>query len=182
MSRFSGKCDLYDTIYTLSNKQELEAFEEFKKRTNGTIYQAIETVLSKYNIAQEVKTNPQLTYEQIEVKVPDKRRKDGYRIEYKYKITYYGKTYNSFDEVNKERYFAVKHIKFDTIIDLCKYYPYIVAVMCSNPESTYVQIATKSEIDSWYEKGLYWGTEHFLLQHYENELTQEYIRLAKSYY
>lgn len=50
MSKFSGKCDLYDHIYVIHGQglSEKEAFERFKDATGGIIYKHYTVKADKY--------------------------------------------------------------------------------------------------------------------------------------
>ena len=95
MSRFTGKCDLYDHImmekvypmnpsskYSPLTSDELECFRIFKERTQGKLYQHFKLKLTPWNIDKEIElcNNPRIL-SKIEHKEyrEDKRYKDGKR-------------------------------------------------------------------------------------------------------
>ena len=114
MSRWVGKSDLFDTIMMQhfrcengSDKKEdldkarvyysdeLECFNEFKKKTGGVIYQHQQVIITEQNqILIEKKCSNFKVIEHIK-EVEDKRYKDNKKKETTYTYEYYGKEYTS---------------------------------------------------------------------------------------
>lgn len=144
MSKFSGKCDLYDHIYIIHGQglSEKEAFERFKDATGGIIYK-------HYTI-----------------------KADKYR--------------------NKVPVEVMKAIRFFDMLDLVKYYPYVIATSSyykdeNGKEHEHVVLSENSYVDT-IDDDMYFhdmATNSHSLDHtliYREALKQEYIRLVKEYY
>ena len=183
MSKFSGKCDLYDHIYTIGTKGTndnmtmLEKFNIFKERTKGVIYQSKKMILTSVNIDNEIKNvnNPNILskFEWFENK-KDSRCKGGFKTVNKCKYFYYNKEYESLDAINKIGYYARREIKFNKPDELIKYYPYTIGILSSDPDSEYVEISSKS-----YPTEHYWDSRlrsGVIMNeaYYTNELLEEY--------
>ena len=143
MSRFSGKCDLYDSmIMSASNEHrivnpggswgvtsDLDAFEDFKTQTDGVIYQHLKVEVTEFNAEPLTKLNSNFHIIEHTSKVKDKRCKSGEREikTYTYKI---GNTeYATLKELNKAGGLWIEvPIKFDNILELVPYFPYVSKV------------------------------------------------------
>lgn len=193
MSRFSGKCDLYDTIMMQhfrckngSDKKEdldktncyysdeLECFNNFKKKTGGVIYQHQEIKVTDQNQDLVAKLNN--SFEVIELPLKENQKK------HRYIYTYFGKEYKSLKEVNKKGIFITKEIHFDTIVDLIPYYPYIVTMSSSSNGKMTVYVSQESFIDSEERKMLNAGYESTMYEYYKKELQKHYIKIVQRYY
>lgn len=179
MSRFSGKCDLYDSIMMIGCKgtndemTEIEKFQIFKERTNGVIYQSKKLYLTKYNIDYEIEyiNNPQIL------------RKE--KINGRTKYFYYGKSFSSLKALNNKGYYTKHKIIINELIDLVPYYPHLISIHFSDENSEYIEIAnnsyvTEEEMAPW-RKATY-GYENSCLNYYKENLRKELIRVAKEYY
>ena len=200
MSLFSGKCDLYDTIMMQhlrckngSDKKEdldkarvyysdeLECFNEFKKKTGGVIYQHQEIKVTEQNQSLiEKKCSNFKVIEHIR-EVEDKRYKDNKKKETTYTYEYYGKEY-SLKELNKKGVYITKEIHFNTILDIIPYYPYIVTTMCSNNDKLKIFISQESFVDNEERKLLNAGYESTMYEYYKKELQKHYIDVVQKYY
>ena len=91
MGRLTGKYTLEDIVRTMLKKNSkgvyvecdnlLEAFNEFKKATNGFIYQQRRINITEQNQELVAKYNNLFTIDKKLVTKPDKRCKTGYREE-----------------------------------------------------------------------------------------------------
>ena len=186
MSRFTGRCDLYDHIYMIgqNGKTKEECFEEFKAATGGKMTQIIKIKLTPWNVEKEAAKNGFLKINTITKEVPDKRTKAGTRTVVSHTYEYLGKTYNSLEDLNKkQQYYGRKVIEFNDMLDLIPYYGYCIAsVACSkDPISQTVCLAAESEIDererSWMEGGF--DTQD-MLNDFRDQIRQEYIDIISS--
>lgn len=185
MSRFTGRCDLYDHIYAIgqSGKTKEECFEEFKKATGGKMTQIYEIELTRWNVEREAEHNPFLKINTFVEEVPDKRTKTGKRTVTTHTYEYCSKTFGSLEELNKYGYVTRKTIEFEDMLDLIPYYGYCIASMaCSkDPLSQTVCLAAVSEIDSrersWMENGF---ETRDMLNDFRDQIRQEYIDIITS--
>lgn len=199
MSRFSGKCDLYDLLMSMHRRckngsdkkedlenasvlysDEYECFLEFKEKTKGTIYQHKRVEVNEQNqklIAE--KCNGDL--EIIELPLEGKQRKHKYV--YRYKDYDQGYEYKSLKELNKVGVYITLEIHFDTILDLIPYYPYTTGLIFSDNEKMTVYISnqpyTVEERDSLLNNG-YDGQESY--EYYIKKLQAHYGTIVKLYY
>ena len=187
MSRFTGRCDLYDHIYLIgqNGKTKKECFEEFKKATGGKMRQIIYIKLTPWNIEKEAERNPFLKVNTFVKEVPDKRTKTGTRTVTSHTYEYCGKIYKDLDELNKNHnYSTYKTIEFEDMLDLIPYYGYCIASMaCSrDPLSQSVTLAAVSEIEerekSWMANGF---ETQDMLNSFRDEIRAEYIDIIKNY-
>jgi len=180
MSKFSGKCDLYDHVMMIGcmgcnkNMTEMEKFEIFKQRTNGKIYQNKELVLTTSNIDDEIKVrnNPEIL------------RKE--KINGRWKYFYNGKMFSSLKALNNYGYYSKVEIIIDSLIDLVPYYPYIIAASCSTSDNEYIVISNDSYPKQKLQKPWYklycLENKNNLSTYYQDELRKELIRVVKEYY
>lgn len=201
MSRFSGKCDLRDHISGLGGwydrdgnpvkfgqegvycyySDEMQDFEEFKKRTGGVIHQHKKVKVSECNQDEVVKHCPYLKIIPHTQVVVDKRYKEGKREITTYTYEYWGKEY-TLKELNKHGVSVVLDIHFDTLLDLIPYYPYIVSFAACGDGKETVFISNESfvieERDDRIERGVfsdYWES-------YVKELQEHYLEVFEKYY
>lgn len=172
MSKYTGKCDLYDHVFmigcrgTTDDMSELEKFEIFKKRTGGVIYTHFPLELTKFNIDNEIKlvNNPDVL----------SRNEDG-------TYTYYLTKYKNLKQLNKHKYYAVKEIHFDDILDLFPYLTHIISMMGSDENSEHIYITYQDYNTMREEESRLFGHE------YRNDFMKKYIkedliRIVKEYY
>lgn len=196
MSMFCGKCDLYDSVFMVGNSKNLsdkEIFEKFKEETGGVIYQFKSIELNKFNIKYEtniVKKHPEFSIgeECIEMfehkeQIKDKRFKSGFRQKITYTYKWMNKVFNSLAELNKYGYFRKIPIKIDTLLDLVKYFPYLISMqVCIDNKKTIV-ISNESYIDTMKSNAIRNGyDESKLINIYENNLKKYLINLVKEEY
>lgn len=191
MSKFSGKCDLYDHImmskmydkgsYRVSD--EWECFQIFKERTNGTIYQHKHLKVTPYNaeLVSEMNSNFKITHHQKEV--DDKRTKTGKSIKKWDTYTYFGTEYETLKELNSHGgVYVTIPIHFDTLLDLVKYYPYIVSMCASDSEKETVYVSKESWVDSEYHNLLESGYNSKMKRWYDKALADHYQEVSLRYY
>lgn len=190
MSRFSGKCDLYDTMMMEGifeeDDSELNCFEILKRKTNGIIYQDFKLELTPFNIEFEVNKRNNSNYLNIEhniVKVPDKRCKSEFRCVDKPTYTYLFEKYNNLDDINKIGYYARKEIKFDTLLDLIPYYPYTIKVLSENYDSACIVLSDRSYVDVHEETLRQGGIDcSETINDYRKELQNHYLEVINKYF
>lgn len=175
MSKFSGRCDLYDHIYMIgckgtdNNTSEQEKFEVFKRRTDGMLHQRIRFELDRFNIDTEIEI---VNNESILSKK---------KVNKKWRYYYLGEEYKSLKALNKRGYYCTVDIGFKTMLDLVKYYGCIISSMVSTEDSEYIYIQTEPEVDE--KRRHQWFRKNKMIRFYsEDALTEEYIRLVKKYY
>ena len=192
MSRYTGKCDLYDCLMMMkidnngTLKDEFECFEIFKKATKGVIYQRInEFRITDYNIDMILQMRGDLV-KRIEHKeiVSDKRCKSGTREKIYYTYTFLGREYNSIEELSKNYFLGFKkEIKIDSILDLIPYYPYIISIESglkkdNGEREMYVEIANESYLDERLRESSKYGSYLKIVDYIEKsrqELQRHYI-------
>lgn len=192
MSQFSGKHDLADTIFMQKmypidpsnpnsplTSDEMECFNIFKKMTKGAIHQHIKLELSEMNIDKEIElvNNPRLLSKKEISWGDDKEHRTK-----KYIYIYWDKEYNSLRELNKKGYHSTKKIKFETLLDIIPYYPYIVSFMSADDKSTFVVVSSESHVESEYLKFRGFGSEPLMAEHYRKELQNHYIEVVNQYF
>lgn len=191
--RFSGKADLYDTIMMQhfrtksgSDKKEdlekangyysdeLECFNEFRKKTGGVIYQHQEIKVTEQNQDLVAKLNND--FKIIELPLEENQRK------HRYIYFYFEKEYKTLKELNKKGIFITKEIHFNTILDLIPYYPYIVTMSSSSNGKMTVYISQESFIDTEERRWLNVGIESTMPSYYRKKLQEHYIEVVQRYY
>ena len=202
MSMFSGRCDLADHIMGLGgwydkngNKvafgqegvgayysDELKDFEAFKAATDGVMYQHVKIDrIDQFNQEFIKKKCKAFDFEKVEEQIPDKRSKTGYKTKVSYVYTYYGKKY-TLKEINKKGVYITVEIHFDTLLDIIKYYPYIVASSCSSEGKSVVFLSSESEVDCHYLDALQYGYEPGMKRYYDKALADHYLTVVRRYY
>lgn len=202
MSRFSGKCDLCDTImgtagwYNRDGKpvkfgdpdthvfysDEYQDFLEFKKKTNGTLYQHLRVEVTEMNqdfIAERCYYFKVIKHVNT---VSDKRTKSGKKEVISYTYKYYDKEYKSLREINKKHVYIIKEIHFKTLLDLLPYYPYIVSAGVYNGDKYTVYISDRSFVEEEEDMALRHGWKRSLTDYYRQELAEHYQEVVLRYY
>ena len=174
MSRFSGKCDLYDSMM-MSCDDELKAFEKFKKETGGVIYQM-------HNIREVDESNQDFIAKYCdgfkvlkhERQDPDKRFKSGYKDLTSYTYEYYGKEYTAKELKKKGGVYVRLPIHFDTILELVKYYPYVISMAAHSEGHSVIVVGDRPfperEAESLLKRGHYSRS----VDYYGKELAKHY--------
>lgn len=196
MSRFSGKCDLADYIMckggwydkegtpvTFGQKginvyysDEMKDFEAFKKETNGVLYQHHKIEVNEYNFKFVKDHCSKFDYYEEKNLAKDRRTKSGKKEIRYYKFKYWDQEYFSFKKLNKQGVYITTEIHFDTILDLIKYYPYIVTAAYDGK----VFISNRSYVDKNYEENLKFGSEGSK-EFYDQELAKHYFEVCRNY-
>lgn len=197
MGRLTGKYTLEDIVRTMLKKNSkgvyvecnnlLEAFNEFKKATNGFIYQQRRINITEQNQELVAKYNKIFTVDRKLVTKPDKRCKTGYREEIEYEYTYFGKK-TTLKELNKENggIFISIPIKFETLLDLIPYFTYKVASSGMNKKeditTMHITISDKSYSEEKLEDKLKYNTFDINTEYYyRHELSILYAEVIKEY-
>jgi len=203
MSKFSGKCDLCDHIAGLGGwydrdgnpvkfgqegvgcyySDELQDFNEFKRKTGGVMYQQHNIKeITEYNqefVAEHCNNFEIVKHEDI---IPDKRRKDGTRTVVSYTYKYWGKEYTAKQLKQKGGVYITTEIHFDELLDIIKYYPYLVSMSASNKDKSTIIITNESFVDEEFKKHLKYGYMSNMKNYYEKELAQHCLDVVKNYY
>lgn len=183
MSRFSGKYDLYDyMIMHGKSDDELECFECFKESTQGKLYQPVLIKLTSYNIDNEIKlcNNENILRKDTWFEeVPDNRFKCGYRQVQKNKYYFYNEEM-TLDEINKRKYYGLRTIHFNTLLDLIPYYPYLIIVATAN-NVTCIEISSKNYVDVQEDEMREYGHSPSFLDYYRSKLQEHYIEVVNKY-
>lgn len=178
MSKFSGKCDLYDHISTLktypdpeNSNRSISNFDEcfkiFKERTNGIIYKYAKVELTKYNVDKFIAIDKLLS------KKVDEKGKTIY--------IYWNKEYKTLKALNKKGYIATMPIYFNSLYDIAEYLPCTIACGGISKESEHIIIGS-SEVE---ERMLYALSNADFerikeLSRYREELSNWIVEKAKS--
>lgn len=193
MSKFSGKCDLYCHIagqggwYDRNGNpvkmgegsgpyysNEMNDFLAFKKATGGVIYQHMKIKVDPWNQDLVEKKCPGFKVNKHTKTISDKRTKKGEKEITYYTYTYYGKEYDTLKDLNKKHVYITKEIKFNTLLDIIPYYPYIVSSCCSSDGKQTVFISSQSYVDEQEETALQYGRESSMVAYYRKELQDHY--------
>jgi len=203
MSRFSGKCDLFDHIggtagwydkngnpvkigdpgVSVYYSDEYRDFLEFKKRSGGVMHQHKKVKVTEQN-QDEVERLLGGRFKAIAhtESVPDKRRRSGEREVTTYTYEYWGREYGSLHELNKHGVYMMIDVHFDTILDLIPYYPYLVTSACCDKDKQTVFISSQSyvdeERDERYGRGFFYNS----WEHYHEELQNHYRDIVLKYF
>lgn len=191
MSKFSGKCDLYDHMMmkkltpsidnpNLLVSDELECFEEFKKRTKGILYQHHKIIVTEQNQNFVKDHCDAFIINTHTITKPDKRLKEGQKICEYYSYEYYGKHYQTLKELNKHGVYITTEIKFTTLLDLIPYYPYIISSSCSTNDTEHIIISNQSYPESRLNEML--ANSYLPCIDYKKILQNHYIDIFKSYH
>lgn len=202
MSKFSGKCDLADHIFGCGGyfdkdgnsvkfgqkdvgcyySDEWLDFLAFKKKTDGTLYQHKNVKVNSYNKDDIKKYCKAFDYKEVRTKIEDKRNKDGFREEISYIYTYYGKEYTEKELNKKGGVYITVEIKFDTLLDLIQYYPYLVSVSYCSEDKQIVYISDRSYVDEEFDELVKTGYVSTMRDYYKKELTEHCREVSLKYY
>lgn len=196
MSRFSGKCDLYDHIAGTAGwydrdgnpvkmgegsgayySDEYRDFLAFKKQTGGVLHQHKRVKLTPWNHEEVKKLCKDFDYQEHTRIVPDKRIKNGQREEKYLTYTYYNKEY-TLKELNKKGIYITIDIHFNTLLDLIPYYPYLISMSCGGT----VYISSQSFVDEELNDHLEGGWYSEFWEHYKKELQDHYREIVLRYF
>lgn len=200
MSSFSGRCDLLDHITGMGGwydkdsnpikfgeghgpyySDEYQDFLAFKKATGGVLHQHRKFLVTPWNHEEAEKLCPNLKVVEHKKTVPDKRCKSGEREETYYTYIYWEKEY-TLKELNKRGVYIDIAIKFDTLLDLILYYPYLVTVSSWSDGKETVCISDKSYVDEHLEDSLSHGYYSDFWQHYKKQLQDHYRKSVLKYF
>ena len=199
ISIYSGKCDFYDTLsgqggwfdkngnsinfndpnVRVLYSDEMKDFIAFKEKTKGVIYQYKKVEATKFNIDELIKNNEFL--KKIETIYLDKKGKERKKVEYEY----FGTIYKTLNKLNKDGgVLFKKEIKFDTLLDLIPYYPYLVSRMFTDRDKKLnVSISTKSYVDEMEDDNLtFRGNISEFNNQYRKELQDHIVEVVNKYY
>lgn len=180
MSRFSGKCDVFDFMM-MSCDDELKAFETFKKETKGVLHQHRKVTVTEIN-REWVAKHSHLTWNEETVV---KTLKDGRTRKVTNTVyTYWGKDYPSLKKLNKKGVYVTIDIPFETIFDLIPYYSYVIAACGHSEGNSYIVLADESEPDSRFDEYLSRGfvEDPRFPSYYKTELQEHYLEVVKRYF
>lgn len=200
MSKYSGKFDLADHIAGMGGwfdndgnevkfgqenvnvyySDELKDFEAFKEATGGVMYQTVKIKVDEYNQNFIKKYCNHFDYIKIVNEVADKRCKEGKKEVITYEYIYFDKKYN-LKEINKKGVYISVPIHFETILDIVKYYPYIVTACGSSLGKQTVFISKESYVDTMHRERLECGLESNR-EFYDKALAQHYIKVVDAYF
>lgn len=202
MSVYSGKCDLADLIFGQGGyfdkdgnsvkfgdegvngyySDEWLDFLAFKKKTGGVLYQHKNVKVNSYNKGEIKEHCADFDFKEKVVKVADKRSKTGYREDKSYIYIYYGKEYTE-KELNAEGGVYIKvEVRFETLLDLLEYYPYLTSAVVSNEDKITVFIHDRSFVDEEFDQLVKSGYVSNLRTHYKHELAKHYAEVTLKYY
>lgn len=202
MSVYSGKCDLADLIFGQGGyfdkdgnpvklgdegvgafySDEWLDFLAFKKKTKGILYQHKNVKVNSYNHDKIKEYCKEFDYREVKTTVPDKRKKGGFNEKTSYIYTYYGKEYTEKELNAKGGVYIQVEIKFDTLLDLLEYYPYLTAAVFSAEDQMKVFIHSRSFVDEEFDSAAESG---FILNsraHYKKRLVEHYAEVTLKYY
>jgi len=202
MSIYSGKCDLYDHIAGLGGwynrdgkpvsfndpdvhvfySDEYRDFLEFKKRTNGTMYQHKKVKVTEWNQDEVTKKTDHFKVIEHKEIVADKRLKEGQREKVTYTYEYFGREYNSLKELNKHGVYVTMEIHFETLLDLIPYYPYLVSMSMSDKGKEIVYLSQESFVDSERDDNYEHGFFSEFWEHYKRDLQDHYRDIVLTYF
>ena len=178
MSCFSSKCDLFDHVYAGSSNWEeyFDAFEAFKKKTGGKLYQERKVLVSDYNLDDICEMNPQLSYSDVKVVKTNKKGESKESIERHF--FYWDREYESLKKLNKKGVYVRIEIPFENVLDLIPYYPYVIACDYWSKDKEFVVLAQQpfpdSEIEDRLEGGWFKKGSIDFQFHYKHELAEHY--------
>ncbi|MBO7732593.1 MAG: hypothetical protein J6S67_08565 [Methanobrevibacter sp.] len=185
MSRYSGKCDLYDHIMISTGTQyddiasEIQAVETFKERTGGVLYQSYPIRVTRENLDFVKEHSPFFDYKIETVKIPDRRNKSGAREEDHITCYYLDEPYSSIEALNKARQVYIRiEVYFNDILDLIPYYPYLIAVAAHDPDSDYVEISSDPYPKERMIEALRFGNVPYFPQFYNRYLQEHYLAVC----
>lgn len=199
MSKFSGKCDLYDHIAGMGgwydqhgNKvkfgqknvscyysDELQDFEAFKKATNGKLHRHYKVVVTQFNQEFVKQHCKEFDFIKHSEERPNKVSKTGFKTFTYYTYIYFGKEY-SLKELNKHGVYIDVEILFDTLLDIIPYYPYIVTACYQADGTQYVVISNESFVESSFKDHLQYGWIDSI--DYRQILQEHYLEVCKNYF
>lgn len=168
-----GKYDLYDHLcmektypsdprnpHSPHTSDIMECFEIFKEKTGGVIYQRVSVEVNLLNQDAVEQMCPEFKVLPHTVLSEDKRYKEGKKEKVYYTYQFHGEEYPTLEDVNEENVYIIRKIRFDNIIELIPYFPYIIASSCQSGDKETIYIAKKSYIEERYERSIQAGTQH----------------------
>lgn len=200
MSRFSGKCDLYDHVMMYKHRtkegscekedlekshvlysDEMECFKIFMERTGGILHQHKHLYVDWQNQDFIAAKCPYFKVKKNIVKKEDKRVKTGQKEKIYYTYEYYGKEY-TLKEINKKGVYITVDIKVKTLLDLIPYYSYIVSMCASDKDKETIYISNSSYAEEEYDEHLKHGWESNMIHYYRKELQNHYRDVILRYF
>lgn len=182
MSKFSGKCDLYDHIMMMKNypkednpnvliSDEMECFELFKEATGGVIYKGVNIQVNEYNQKLISELCEYFTFEALPKASP--------RHKQRYVYKYFGQEL-TLKQLNKQGVYVAIPINFETLLDIIPYYPHIIVCAFSQDGKQRITISDKSFVDSQISDALKFGRFPYI--DYKKELQKHYVDVVNRYF
>ena len=202
MSVYSGKCDLADLIagqggyfdkdgnpvkfgdegVRVYYSDECLDFLAFKKKTKGILYQHKNVKVHHYNHEEIKERCPEFDFKEVKTVVSDKRKKGGFSEKTNYIYTYYGKRYTEKELNAKGGVYIQIEIKFDTLLDLLEYYPYLTSAVFSSEDQMKVFIHSRSFVDEEFDSAVENGYILNTRDHFKKRLAEHYAEVVLKYY
>ena len=192
----SGKCDVLDTLCMMKHRTKegsdrpedlekarvlysdiQECFDIWKQRSGGILYQhkKIKEV-NQWN--QDFIKEHCNAFEIIkhEEKIPDTRKKSGYREKVTYTYKYWGKEYTA-KELNKKGVYITTEIHINNLVEMIPYFPYIVTMHSHSDGKDIMYISDQSYVEEEYDTSLQYGHENMRDYYHKHlaELTREIV-------
>ena len=202
MSVYSGKCDLADLItgqggyfdkdgkpvkfsdegVRVCYSDEWLDFLAFKKKTKGILYQHKNVKVNSYNHDKIKEHCKEFDFREAKSLIQDNRTIAGYREKKYYIYTYYGKEYTEKELNAKGGVYIQVEIKFDTLLDLLEYYPYLTSTVFSTEDQMKVFIHSRSFVDEEFDNAVESGYILNTRAYYKKKLAEHYAEVALRYY
>lgn len=177
MSKFSGRADLYDYVYSTVQTWDdyFQAFDDFKKKTKGKIYQYRKILVTEDN-RDYIKSKVNLSYSNYTKNITDNNGVKKEILETSY--LYQDIIYPNIKALNKHGVYIPFELPFDTVFDLIPYYPYTISSATSNENSAYIVVADKSSpediLDERLMSGSVWNGSLDFYHRYNHALTEHF--------
>ena len=192
MSSLTGKCDLFDhlsmeALHDVPNSNIrvsdiMECFKIFHKNTGGVIYQHKKVKVTPYNqdlVAQKCDNFEIITHTE---EIPDRRTKTGTKTKTTYTYKFWGKEYTSLSELNKHTVWIKTEIRFNNLLELIPWLPYIIAEGAYTIDKEVIYIGKHNYAERHYEEMLNYGYDSELIHDYRARLAKLYWEVSIRYY
>lgn len=162
----------------------MECFRIFKEKTGGILHRDVHIDVNENNcklVAEKCEEFKEFSFKTTPLKVVDKRSKSGFREETLYTYTYLGEEYTEKELRKRGGVYIDDPIKFDNILELIPYFPYLVTMLYNSENKMVVYISEDSFAEREHIQHLQAGFDSSMIHHYRKELAEIYYDVCKDY-
>lgn len=156
----------------------MECFKIFKEKTGGILHRHVNIEANANTRDLIAKNCDQFSYRIWGMPV---QTKTGTKEKEVCIYTYYGKDYTEKELKKHGGVYIDDPIKFDTILELVPYFPYIVTMSYNDKDKRVIYISNESFAEREHRQHLQAGFDSRTIDYYRKKLAQTYFEICRDY-